>query len=148
MHSRERETTLSTSNLLQPGGSGFRRLIHATIGENRIGSDVTFLSIFSRLRQEAWVAAANPVSLGREAAASRMGLLRSRFGFAPAFRRDIEPVVRDPARLPTEPPTPAAAMRGSGRKRPPTLSGTNWVVLAVILVLIEVIFAGIPGSRG
>ena len=137
---------MSETDVLHPHGSEFTRFLHATVGEDRNGIDVSVLSTFARLNLDPWDEAANLASLGREAAVSRLGLLLSRFGDVPALRRDHEPVARDLARLLPDHPAAGAPGRGSRKKRPPSLLGTTWAVLAVIFVLIQVFFAGAPGS--
>lgn len=137
---------MSTTATLHPHGSEFERFLHAPVGEDRNGSAVTVLSTFARLNLDPWEEAANLASLGREAAGSRLGLLLSRFGDVPALRRDHRSIARDLADLLPDRTSAAARLRGSGKMRPPMLSGTIWVVLAIVFVLVQVFFAGAPGS--
>jgi hypothetical protein len=137
---------LSTTDIHHPNGTEFTRFLGAAVGEDRNGSAVTVLSTFARLNLDPWEEAANLASLGREAAGQRLGLLLSRFGDVPALRRDHEPVARDLARLLPEGRARSGLPRRAGTKRPPGLSGTTWVALAVVFVLIQVFFAGVPGA--
>ena len=137
---------MSTTDIHHPHGSEFERFLYASVGEDRNGSVVTVLSTFARLNLDPWEEAANLASLGREAAGSRLELLLSRFGDVPALRRGHGSIARDLAGLLPDRASAPARVRGVVKKRPPMLSGTIWVVLAVVFVLVQVIFAGAPGS--
>jgi hypothetical protein len=129
-----------------PQDAEFERFLHASVGEDRNGYDVTVLSTLARLNLDPWEEAAELAALGRDAAASRLGLLLSRFRDVPALEHDHGPVARELAGLLPRTAARAANAGGAATMRIPVSSGMIWAVLAVLVILMQMMFAGAPGS--
>ena len=140
--------TMAESNVLNLNPPEFERFLYASVGEDRNGYVVTVLSTLARLGLDPWKETAELVTLGRDAAGARLGLLLSTFRDVPALGSDQGKVARELSLLLPESPPPrflnqAGATSATGR---PMSAGAVWVVLALVLVLLLFLFVGGSGS--
>lgn len=139
---------MATPNVLNPHPLEFERFLYASVGEDRNGYVVTVLSTLARLGLDPWKETAELVSLGRDAAGSRLGKLLARFPDVPTLESDHRRVARDLSQLLPEGPKSVSLKRAAvtvadGR------SGTNgviWTVLAIIFLVFQVLTFGGSGS--
>jgi hypothetical protein len=139
---------MAEPNSLIPHPPEFERFLYASVGEDRNGYVVTVLSTLARLGLDPWNETAELVTLGRDAARSRLGTLLARFRDVPALASDHGKVARDLSQLlPEAPPSRTLARAAStvadGR---PGTSGAIWAVLAIIFVLFQMFIVGASGS--
>jgi hypothetical protein len=132
---------------LDPHPPEFEKFLYAPVGEDQNGYVVTVLSTLARLGLDPWNETAELVKLGREAAGARLGLLLSRFRDVPALGRDHGRVARElslllPESPPARPLQQVASTVADGRLGS---SGAIWTILAIVLVLLQIFFAGEPG---
>lgn len=140
--------TMSAADILHPQNAEFERFLYASVGEDRNGAIVTVLSTLARLNLDPWQEAAELAALERAAAHSRLGLLLSRFSDVPTLVRDHESVARKLALLLPEHPARATTLRAAMTKETMRSSGMIWTIVAVLLLLIQLMFSGAPGSGG
>lgn len=136
---------MATTNFLNPNPPEFERFLYASVGEDRQGSVVTVLSALARLNLDPWEEAAHLAALGRESAATRLGLLLSRVLDVPALGQDHGAVGRDLTRL-----LPGGAARqgrpgGTAKSGVPLTSGAFWAILVALFFLAQALFGGVPG---
>lgn len=139
---------MTGTDVLNPHPPEFERFLYAAVGEDRNGYVVTVLSTLARLGLDPWSETAELVMLGREAAHERLGLLLSRFRDVPALGRDHRTVARDLSRLLPEKSPPRSSKQAGWtipKSRKP-VSGSVWTILAIAVVLLQVLFIGLPGS--
>jgi hypothetical protein len=139
---------MAAPNVLNPHPPEFERFLYASVGEDRNGYAVTVLSTLARLGLDPWKEAAELVTLGRDAARTRLGTLLARFRDVPALASDHGRIARDLSQLLPEGQTsgslkPAASTVANGR---PETSGAIWTVLAIIFVLFQMFMVGGSGS--
>jgi hypothetical protein len=133
---------------LNPNPPEFERFLYASVGEDRNGYAVTVLSTLARLGLDPWNETAELVTLGRDAAGARLGLLLSRFRDVPALGSDHGAVARNLSLLLPESP-PARYLKQAGStiaKGRSVSSGAALTILAIVLVLLQLLFAGVFGS--
>lgn len=134
---------MTGTNVLNPHLPEFERFLYATVGEDRNGSIVTVLSTLARLNLDPWKEAAELASLGREAAQARLGLLLSRFRDVPALGIDHASIARALTLLLPEyvarSSTPGLSSMTKGQL---VSSRAIWAVVAVVVILLQMIFAG------
>lgn len=140
---------MAAPTLHTPHPPEFERFLYASVGDDRSGCVVTMLSMLARLGLDPWSEAADLAALGRVAAGARLALLLSRFRDVPALGRDQGSFARElvlllPDSLPRRPPAhqPVAAVAG-GRSMP---VGTVWTIAAIAIVLVLILFGGMPGA--
>jgi hypothetical protein len=106
------------------------------------------LSTLARLGLDPWKETAELVTLGREAARARLGILLARSRDVPALASDYGRVARDLSQLLPESQTSGSLKRpaSSAAGGRPGKSGAIWAVLAIILVLFQVFMVGGSGS--
>ncbi|SDL84214.1 hypothetical protein [Paracoccus chinensis] len=134
-------------NILNPNPPEFEQFLYAPVGEDRNGYVVTVLSTLARLGLDPWKETAELVTLEREAARTRLGLLLSRFRDVPALGSDHGKVARELSLLlPNSPPTPSS-MQADETSAPdrPASRGAIWTILAIALVLLQMLFVGGSG---
>lgn len=131
-----------------PGGREFEPFLYASIGEDRNGNIVTVLSTFARLGLDPWKEAAEVSTLGREAGRERLVLLLSRFRDVPTLGRDCGAVAQELILLLPERSTlHAKSLAGSfGAKAPMISPSLILAILMIIVIVAQVIFAGVHGS--
>jgi hypothetical protein len=136
------------TKVLNPHRPEFERFLYASVGEDRNGYVVTVFSTLARLGLDPWNETAELATLGREAARARLGLLLSRFRDVPALEHHHQPVAQKLILLlPECPPDRAVTRAGSTvAKGQLVSSGAIWAVLAILLILMQMIFAGGTGS--
>ena len=141
-----REATVRAAHTIYSHGREFELFLYAHVGEDRNGHAVTVLSTLARLGLDPWKEAAELTALGRDAAHSRLGLLLSRFRDVPALGQDHETVARELARLLPELRARVAAIPVGAAKGAAMSSGLIWLLLAVLVVVVQMMFAGSTGS--
>ena len=134
--------------VLNPNPPEFERFLYASVGEDRNGYVVTVLSALARLGLDPWNETAELVNLGRDAAGARLALLLSRLRDVPALGSDHGAVARNLSLLlPEIPQTRSLKQAGSTIAKGRSVSGgAALTILAVILVLLQLLFAGVFGS--
>lgn len=137
---------MSAADILDPHGPEFERFLYASVGEDQNGSIVTVLSTLARLDLDPWEEAAALAALGREAARLRLGLLLSRFRDVPELGRNHGSVARELARLLPERPVRVATVDGAATNRAALSLGMIGAALAVLFFVVQILFAGAPGS--
>lgn len=140
--------TMTQPAVLSQNPPEFERFLYATVGEDRNGSVVTVLSTLARLGLDPWNETAELVTLGRDAAGTRLGILLSRFRDVPALGSTHGRVARELSLLlPEGPPAralqQAASKASGGRLRS---SGAIWAMIAVFFILMQVLFSWLLGS--
>ena len=139
---------MAKSNVLNPHPPEFERFLYASVGEDRNGYVVTVLSTLARLGLDPWNETAELVTLGREAARARLGILLARSRDVPALVSDYAGVARDLSQLLPEGQTSGSLKRVASTVvdgRPGT-SGAIWAVLAIVFVLFQLLAFGGSGS--
>lgn len=139
---------MAETNVLNPHPAEFERFLYASVGEDRNGSVVTVLSMLARLGLDPWNETAELVTLGREAACARLGLLLSNFRDVPALGRGHGSLAGElslllPEIRPLRSLTWANSTAASGRL---TSSGAIWTVLVILIILVQILFTGVLGS--
>jgi hypothetical protein len=76
---------MAKPNVLNPHPPEFERFLYASVGEDRNGYVVTVLSALARLGLDPWTETAELVTLGRDAAQTRLGTLLARFRDVPTL---------------------------------------------------------------
>src|SRR6056297_856329 len=102
---------MAEPNVLDPHPPEFQRFLYASVGEDRNGSVVTVLSTLARLGLDPWNETAELVTLGRDAARSRLDTLLARFRDVPALASDHGRVAQDLSQLLPENQTPVGLKR-------------------------------------
>lgn len=139
-------TTMTATNVLNPHPPEFEPFLHATVGEDRNGYLVTVLSALARLGLDPWNETAELVVLGREAGRVRLGLLLSRFRDVPALGSDHASVaLKLSLLLPESPRTLTRAVPSIARASGIPM-GAMWTILAIVLIVLQMLFTGTPGS--
>mgnify|MGYP000713523687 CR=1 FL=1 len=138
---------MTQPEVANPHPPEFERFLYAPVGEDRNGYVVTVLSALARLGLDPWAETADLVTLGRDAARTRLGAMLKRFRDVPLLARDHGKVARDLSQLLPEAPTPgakkgAASNVDDGR---PGMTGMILTVLAIAFVLYQVLTSGGPG---
>ncbi|TMV09147.1 hypothetical protein FGK63_08555 [Ruegeria sediminis] len=142
---KKEETTMPSGGILHPHKPEFERFLHASVGEDRVGDAVTVFSALARLDLEPWEEAPALAALENEAAGSRLEMLLSQFRDVPALKQDYRLVARELIRLP-ERRERCATISGTVAKGPAMSSGVIWMVLAILFLAMQMVFAGAPGS--
>lgn len=140
--------TMAETNFLNPNPPEFERFLYASVGEDRNGYVVTVLSTLARLGLDPWKETADLVTLGRDAARTRLGTLLARFRDVPTLASDHSRVARDLSQLLPESTAPrglkdAALTVADGRL---AASGAIWAVLAIFFFLLQMFVVGGAGS--
>jgi hypothetical protein len=140
--------TMADPNVLNPHPPEFDRFLYASVGEDRNGYVVTVLSTLARLGLDPWKETAELVTLGRDAARTRLGTLLARFPDVPTLESDHGRVAQGLSQLLPDGPTPGTLKRAAstvavGRSG---TSGAIWAVLAIIFVLFQMFMVGGSGS--
>lgn len=139
---------MADPNVLNPRPAEFERFLYASVGEDRNGAVVTVLSTLARLGLDPWTETAELVTLGRDAARSRLETLLARFRDVPALASEHGRVARDLSQLLPE-STPSHALKRAastvtdGR---PGASAAIWAVLAIFFLLFQIFMVGGPGA--
>jgi hypothetical protein len=140
--------TMAKPNVLNPHPPEFERFLYASVGEDRNGYVVTVLSTLARLGLDPWTETAELVTLGRDAAQSRLGTLLSRFRDVPTLANDHGTVARHLSQL-----LPQGRVSGSlkggaatGANGRPGTSGAILAVVAIAFLLFQIFVAGGWGS--
>ena len=138
---------MADPNVLNPHPPDFERFLYASVGEDRNGYVVTVLSALARLGLDPWSETAELVTLGRDGARARLGVLLARFRDVPALASDHGRIARDLSQLLPESRTSGSLKRAAstvadGR---PGKSGAIWAVLAIIFVLFQMFKVGGSG---
>jgi hypothetical protein len=135
---------MTQPKVLNPHPPEFERFLHASVGEDRNGYVVTVLSALARLGLDPWAETADLVTLGRDAARTRLGTLLERFRDVPTLATDHGKVARDLSQLLPAGPTRGAMKRATSRvaNGRPGMSGVIWTVLAIVLLLYQVLTFG------
>ena len=139
---------MADPNVLNPHPPEFERFLYASVGEDRNGSVVTVLSTLARLGLDPWQEAAELVTLGRDAARSRLETLLARFRDVPTLTSDHRRVAQDLSQLLPERQTSGSLKRvastaGDGR---PGKNGVIWAVLTIIFLLFQIFMIGGTGA--
>jgi hypothetical protein len=139
---------MANPNVLNPHPPEFERFLYASVGEDRNGSVVTVLSTLARLGLDPWQEAAELVTLGRDAARSRLETLLARFRDVPTLTSDHRRVAQDLSQLLPERQTsgslkPVASTAADGR---PGKNGVIWAVLTIIFLLFQIFMIGGTGA--
>ncbi|MDW3118029.1 MAG: hypothetical protein R8G60_09780 [Roseovarius pacificus] len=139
---------MANPNVLNPHPPEFERFLYASVGEDRNGSLVTVLSTLARLGLDPWQEAAELVTLGRDAARSRLETLLARFRDVPTLTSDHRRVAQDLSQLLPERQTsgslqPVASTAADGR---PGKNGVIWAVLTIIFLLFQIFMIGGTGA--
>lgn len=131
-------------SLLNPHPRDFERFLYAPVGEDRRGYNVTVLSMMARLGLDPWDETAELVTIGRQAAQTRLRKLLQRFWDVPALSSDSRKVANDLSRLlPERAPILSLTQSGSDIGAPKEATkGVSWVVLVVILVVLQLLMIG------
>ena len=80
-------------------GKNFEPFLHACVGEDRKGNDVTVLSALARLGFDPWQEASDLWGLSGEAALTRLSSTLSGFRDVPALLNDHASIARDLTKL-------------------------------------------------
>jgi len=139
---------MADPNVLNPHPPEFERFLYASVGEDRNGSVVTVLSTLARLGLDPWNETAELVTLGRDAARSRLETLLARFRDVPRLTSDRRWVAQDLSQLLPERQTsgslkPVASTAADGR---PGKNGVIWAVLTIIFLLFQIFMIGGTGA--
>ena len=139
---------MANPNVLNPHPPEFERFLYASVGEDRNGSVVTVLSTLARLGLDPWNETAELVTLGRDAARSRLETLLARFRDVPTLTSDHRRVAQDLSQLLPERQTTGSLKRvastaGDGR---PGKNGVIWAVLTIIFLLFQIFMIGGTGA--
>ncbi|MBI1416906.1 MAG: hypothetical protein GC146_06765 [Limimaricola sp.] len=139
---------MTTTINLKPHPPEYERFLYAPVGEDNNGYVVTVLSTLARLGLDPWNETADLVASGRDAARLRLGALLSKSGDVPALEADHGRVADElslllPQRARKDERRPAASPVAGGGLRS---AGSIWAMLAVFLVLLQILFNGMPGS--
>lgn len=139
--------TMAEPNISNPHPPEFERFLYAPVGKDRNGYVVTVLSTLARLGLDPWKETAELVTLGRDAARTRLGLLLSRFRDVPALGSDHGQVARELSLLlPNSPPRRSLKRAGAtSAANHPASTGAVWTILAIALVLLQMLFVGGSG---
>lgn len=132
---------MAEPNFLNQHPPEFERFLYASVGEDRNGYVVTVLSMLARLGLDPWNETAELVTLGRDAARSRLGILLARFLDVPTLTTDHGRVAGDLSQLlPEHPPsrmlTRTASTVADGLV---SKSGAIWTILAIIFMLFQLL---------
>lgn len=140
--------TMADPIVLNPHPPEFDRFLHASVGEDRNGCAVTVLSTLARLGLDPWKETAELVTLGRDGARARMGLLLARFQDVPALANDHGRAARDLCQLLPEGRKSDSLRRAASTVADghPGKSGVIWAVLTIIFVLFQMFMVGGSGS--
>lgn len=135
---------MTETDVLYPHPPEFERFLYASVGEDRNGYVVTVISTLARLGLDPWNETADLVTLGREAARTRLGILLSRFRDVPALGSDHGTVARElslllPERSPLRSHTRAGSAVAKGRAGS---GGAVWMILTIVLILVQVLVIG------
>lgn len=134
---------MTRTDILSPNPTEFERFLYASVGEDRQGSAVTVLSARARLNLDPWKEAAELAALGRDATATRFGLLLSRVLDVPELGQDHGSVGKDLTRL-----LPEITAR-LGSTGPATTIGIPisprvfWAILAALFLAPQLLFGGL-----
>jgi len=139
---------MADPNVLNPHPPEFERFLYASVGEDRNGSVVTVLSTLARLGLDPWNETAELVTLGRDAARSRLETLLARFRDVPTLTSDHRRVAQDLSQLLPERQTSSilkrvASTAADGR---PGKNGVIWAVLTIIFLLFQIFMIGGTGA--
>ncbi|MCE8441067.1 hypothetical protein [Rhodovulum sulfidophilum] len=139
---------MAQPDVLNPHPPEFERFLYASVGEDRNGYVVTVLSTLARLGLDPWAETADLVTLGRDAARTRLGILLARSRDVPALASDYGRVARDLSQLLPDGQTSGSLKRvasavADGR---PGTNGAIWAVLAIIFLLFQMLMVGESGS--
>jgi len=139
---------MANPNVLNPHPPEFERFLYASVGEDRNGSVVTVLSTLARLGLDPWNETAELVTLGRDAARSRLETLLARFRDVPTLTSDHRRVAQDLSQLLPERQTSSilkrvASTAADGR---PGKNGVIWAVLTIIFLLFQIFMIGGTGA--
>jgi len=139
---------MANPNVLNPHPPEFERFLYASVGEDRNGSVVTVLSTLARLGLDPWQEAAELVTLGRDAARSRLETLLARFRDVPTLTSDHRRVAQDLSQLLPESRTSGSLKRvastaADGR---PGKNGVIWAMLTIIFLLFQIFMIGGTGA--
>ncbi|SMH46820.1 hypothetical protein SAMN05661107_1769 [Maritimibacter sp. HL-12] len=139
---------MTEPNVLNPHPPEFERFLYAPVGEDRNGYVVTVLSTLARLGLDPWTETAELVTLGREAAGAKLGLLLSRFRDVPSLESNHGRVARGLSKLLPEDPPKGTLQRDASPASggPLGASGALWTILAIIFVLFQMLLVGGVGS--
>ncbi|MCE8456521.1 hypothetical protein [Rhodovulum sulfidophilum] len=139
---------MAQPDVLNPHPPEFERFLYASVGEDRNGYVVTVLSTLARLGLDPWAETADLVTLGRDVARTRLGILLARSRDVPALASDYGRVARDLSQLLPDGQTSGSLKRvastvADGR---PGTNGAIWAVLAIIFMLFQMLMVGGSGS--
>lgn len=137
---------MPAAGILHPHDPEFDRFLQAFVGEDRNGNAVTVLSALARLELEPWEEAAALAALEKEAAGSRLEMLLSQFRDVPALKQDYGSVARKLTRLLPKRRKRLTAVSDGAENGPANLSGLIWAALAILFLILQLIFAGTPGT--
>jgi len=139
---------MTEPNVLNPHPPEFERFLYAPVGEDRNGYVVTVLSTLARLGLDPWTETAELVTLGREAAGAKLGLLLSRFRDVPSLESNHGRVARGLSKLLPEDPPKGTLQRDASTASggPLGASGALWTILAIIFVLSQMLLVAGAGS--
>lgn len=138
---------MTASSVLKPHPPEFERFLYASVGHDRKGRTVTVLSALARLDLDPWKETADLVALGRDAAATRLGLLLAKFRDVPALASNPGPVVQHLSLLLPAPPQhqALATAASSAANSLPQSTALIWTILAFLFVLLQFLFTGTLG---
>ncbi len=139
---------MTGANVLNPHPPEFERFLYAPVGEDRNGYVVTVLSTLARLNLDPWKETAELVTLGRETARERLGILLSKFRDVPALGSDHGKVARELSLLLPESPPMNSLKRAASSASDGRLgsSGAIWTIFALLFFLMQILFVGGLGS--
>lgn len=137
---------MPVASILQPHSPEFDRFLQAFVGEDRNGNAVTVLSALARLELEPWEEAAALAALENEAAGSRLEMLLSQFRDVPSLKQDCGSIARKLTRLLPKHRKRLTVVSGGTENGTANLSGLIWAVLTILFLILQLIFAGTPGT--
>ena len=139
---------MANPNVLNPHPPEFERFLYASVGEDRNGSVVTVLSTLARLGLDPWQEASELVTLGRDAARSRLETLLARFRDVPTLTSDHERIARDLSELLPGPSSAQTLRRtaSTGTDGRPATNAAFWVALGIIFLLFQIFMVGGSGA--
>lgn len=141
--------TMTGTSMFDPHPPEFDRFLYAPVGEDPNGCVVTVLSALARLGLDPWSETAELVTLGRDAARERIGLLLTRFRDIPSLGADHGAVARELSLLLPEKSPPIRSFQQAAS----TITSDRWgstvailAILGVVFVVVQMLFVGGSGS--
>ena len=133
------------SNVLHPDGSDFDGFLHAYVGADRNGTEITVISTLARLGLDPWREASELAGLSSGAARMRLSAILARFKDIPGLNCENEAVARKLVSLLPDRTAPQSASQIKLHQG----AGQAWTIATVtVLAIFLAVLANmlIPGA--